>query len=264
MAERAPEHDPPAPVEKAERAVRGVEEEAARERQPWWSLRRRGHAVWVVHLALLAIFSALAGVAHHLRADGPDVWVTDHLQHLTALDGLLTAVSWIGYSPHDLIVFGGIILIVFALRFRMDAICLLGAVLGAAALDGLVKALVARPRPDHAVHVLQHVGGYSFPSGHVMSYTAFFGFLAYAAWVRLRPTPVRALVIAVCLALIILVGPSRVYLGAHWASDVIGAYLLAAIWLSVILRLYVAWLDRLSARPGTARSRWRRFLQLPD
>ena len=122
---------------------------------------------------------------------------------------------------------------------------------------------MARPRPGNPVHVLQHAGGYSFPSGHVMSYVAFFGFLAYVAWIQLRPTPVRALVIAVCVALVILVGPSRVYLGAHWASDVIGAYLLAGLWLSVMLRRYVAWLDRLSAQPGTACSPWRRFLQLP-
>jgi undecaprenyl-diphosphatase len=264
MAKRAPRHDAHVPVEEAERAVRLVEQEVQRERQPWWALRRRGHIVWIVHLALLALFAVLAAIAHTLRADRPDVWATGHLQRLSGLDGLLTAVSWIGYAPHDVFVYGAIILGAFLVGLRMDAICLLGAVLGAGALDQIVKQLVARPRPSApAVHVLGHVGGYSFPSGHVLSYVAFFGLLAYVAWVRLRPSPPRAAAIAICLVLLTLVGPSRVYLGAHWTSDVIGAYLLGGLWLSLMLRLYVTWLDRLAAQPA-ARATWRRVLQVPD
>ena len=54
----------------------------------------------------------------------------------------------------------------------------------------------------------------------------------------------RALIIGPCLGLLLLIGPSRIYMGAHWTSDVLGAYLLGGLWLSVVLRAYVAWLDR--------------------
>ena len=59
----------------------------------------------------------------------------------------------------------------------------------------------------------------------------------------------RGLVLAPCLTLLILVGPARIYVGAHWASDVIGAYLLGIVWLSASPRLYDAWLAR---RAGSA------------
>ena len=79
---------------------------------------------------------------------------------------------------------------------------------------------------------------------HVLAYISFPGFLAYPAWVEPRNSLVRGLVLAPCLTLLILVGPARIYVGAHWASDVIGAYLLGIVWLSASPRLYDAWLAR--------------------
>lgn len=245
MSIRVPRHDPPVPISDAEDALHGVQRAAQAERLPWWSVRRRGRRVWTVHLILLAIFAVLAFVAHRLRADRPDVWVTDAVQRLHPLDGVLRAISWFGYTPQQLIVFGAIILFIGALGFRVQAVALLASSVGAALLNEVVKQLVNRPRPSApAVNVLGHVGGYSFPSGHVMSYLAFFGFLAYLIWIGVKHAALRWTLLLPCLFLVIAVGPSRIYLGAHWASDVIGAYLLGGIWLSVVLRLYVAWLDR--------------------
>ena len=213
-------------------------------RFPWWSLRHRGREAWTVHLVLLSCFAVLALVAHGLRADGPDLWVTEGLQGQQRLDGLLRAVSWIGSSPQDLAIYGALIFAVAALGSRRGAAFLLGAVLGATVLYWVVKALVRRPRPgDPHVHVLTHLGTYSFPSGHVVTYVACYGFLAYLAWIEVRLPIVRWAIVAACLALVVLIGPSRIYLGAHWASDVLGAYLLGGLWLSVVLRTYVAWVE---------------------
>ena len=49
---------------------------------------------------------------------------------------------------------------------------------------------------------------------------------------------VRMIVITICAALIILIGPSRIFLGAHWASDVIGSYIIGTIWLFVLILAY--------------------------
>src|SRR6266851_8457071 len=133
----------------------------------------------------------------------------------------------------------------YALRYRVEATFLLLSVAGAGILEWLVKLLVHRPRPAGPdVHVLTHVGGFSFPSGHVVSYMALFGFLLYLAWIALRSPVLRWGTVSLCLLLLVLIGPSRIYLGAHWASDVLGAYLLGGVWLSVVLRAYVAWQDR--------------------
>ena len=245
MARRVPEQDLPPPIEGAREALHTVQAAAQAERLPWWSVRRRGRQVWLVHLGLLAVFAVLAAVAHSLRADRLDVWITDTVQRLHGLDGLMRAVSWFGYTPQQPIVFGAIILLIGVLGFRVQAVALLVSAVGASLLNELVKQLVSRPRPGApAVHVLGHVGGYSFPSGHVMTYLAFFGFLTYLIWIGVRKRALRRALLLPCLVLLILVGPSRIYLGAHWASDVIGAYLLGGLWLSLVLRLYVAWLDR--------------------
>ncbi|HVA91346.1 MAG TPA: phosphatase PAP2 family protein [Chloroflexota bacterium] len=217
----------------------------APEKRSWWSLREYGRRIWTVHLVLLAIFAILAVIAHSLRADRLDVWITDQIQRLTVFDGPLQLVSWFGYTPQEIVILGAIIALIFAVGYRVESLFLLISVVGSNLIGALVKNLVARPRPGApAVHVLRHLGGYSFPSGHVLTYISFFGFLAYLAWVEPRNSLVRGIVLVPCLALLILIGPSRIYVGAHWASDVIGAYLLGVVWLSVILRLYVAWLAR--------------------
>ena len=78
----------------------------------------------------------------------------------------------------------------------------------------------------------------------MVSYVALFGFLAYLAWIALRSRVLRWAAVSLCVVLLVLVGPSRIYLGAHWASDVLGGYLLGGLWLSVVLHAYVAWQER--------------------
>jgi undecaprenyl-diphosphatase len=110
---------------------------------------------------------------------------------------------------------------------------------GASAVGTTIKLLVHRPRPDaELVHVARPLTGYSFPSGHVVFYTGFFGFLMYLILTLFPPSPWRAALLAVLGALILLVGPSRVVLGGHWPSDVGGGYLLGGLWLLVSIGLY--------------------------
>ncbi len=105
-------------------------------------------------------------------------------------------------------------------------------------LTSVLKVLVARPRPPdfspNPADMFPLVNQYSFPSGHVLFFVVFFGFIAYLAWL-LHDGRVRIPVIAACGVLILLIGPSRVYLGAHWASDVLGSYIIGALWLFVLI-----------------------------
>jgi membrane-associated phospholipid phosphatase len=103
-----------------------------------------------------------------------------------------------------------------------------------------LKLLVARPRPtSDYISVFGHVGGESFPSKHVTFYVCFFGFLFFISYVRLpRGSVVRCIAQLTTALLIILIGPSRVVLGAHWPSDAIGAYLGGGLWLAFSLYIY--------------------------
>ena len=118
-------------------------------------------------------------------------------------------------------------------------------------LTSVIKVLVARPRPPlfpvNPADFFLVINQYSFPSGHVLFFVVFFGFVGYLAWLHLAGRT-RMIVIAVCGALILLIAPSRVYLGAHWASDVIGSYVIGVLWLIILVLAYQLFLHRREIR----------------
>ncbi len=110
----------------------------------------------------------------------------------------------------------------------------------------MVKILIQRPRPtmDDA-RILIRYSQTGFPSGHVVHYVVFFGFLLSLMLVGKKIALLgRVFVGSLSAFLIFTVSFSRIYLGAHWATDVIGGYLFGFIYLGVILNLYfkTSWL----------------------
>jgi len=125
-------------------------------------------------------------------------------------------------------------------RCRQLAVVLVAAFPVALALEVILKALVDRPRPPLALGF-----GASFPSGHVLAATAFWGLLPPLTFLVTRSRRAWLMSVAIVTLILVSVGASRVYLGAHWPSDVVGAYLAGAVFL-----LSAEWV---------VRRRWRRF-----
>ncbi len=104
-------------------------------------------------------------------------------------------------------------------------------------INQVLKFIIQRPRPDG--FRLAAATGFSFPSGHSMVAMAFFGLLAWFVWRYEKDRRQRVLLLIAFAFIIFMVGLSRVYLGVHYASDVIGGFCLSIIWLALYTRLAV-------------------------
>lgn len=139
----------------------------------------------------------------------------------------------------------------------------LGANVGGVAIEYVLKTTVHRSRPQYAAPYL-HGHSYSFPSGHTMASTICHVMLAFLVWMHPRVPPlVRGGVWAVSCVLLTAIGFSRLYLGVHYPSDVMGGLTAGLGWLAVCgatRRLLVArggwvyggWVRRPTAREGEA------------
>ena len=99
------------------------------------------------------------------------------------------------------------------------------------ALNQILKNIVQRPRPTE--YRLINQSGYSFPSGHSMASVAFYGFLIYLIFKKVKNKKVRNTVIFCLALLILLIGISRIYLGVHYTSDVLAGFLISVSYLMI-------------------------------
>jgi undecaprenyl-diphosphatase len=204
-------------------------------------------------LAVVIAGSALAAAAHSMKLLPGDLAVTRELQETRSVDAvfgpLMHAVSVLGNHPWDVLLYVPALAVPALLR-RWGAALLLAFTATGDAMSAAVKLLVARERPPaDLVTIAWDATGYSFPSGHTVHYVVFFGALAYLCYRALRHDgvlsglvrlPLRLLLVT-SVILVALVGMSRVYLGAHWPSDVVGGYLLGGAWLSLLLAAHRRW-----------------------
>lgn len=168
------------------------------------------------------------------------------LQSVSGLLEFMRIVSipgdrWIPHATAALTVF----VFLFLRRFS-EASALALSTGGGGLLSRSFKVWIGRPRPSgEQIEVFRHIDSNSFPSGHVTFYVCYFGFLFFVAYAILpRNTWRRRIALILTFLPIPLVGLSRVYLGAHWPSDTLGAYLMSGVWLAVCLDFYRRWKKR--------------------
>ncbi|GAC1427176.1 MAG: hypothetical protein PVS3B3_11730 [Ktedonobacteraceae bacterium] len=224
--------------------IEQVQQEVDSGREPWYRSSRRTRILALVYLCQFLLFTALAWFVHFNPVLPVDVIITKEFQENKApwLQSFMVAVSFLGNQQ---ILFVGLILLsaiaCWLVRLRLEAVIILTLSVISAVVNFLVKLLVSRPRPTaHLVDIFQNANGQSFPSGHVMSYVAFWGLLfSFGVILFNRKHWWHYMLLIIPAFFVILVGPSRIYLGDHWASDVIGGYLFGGLLLGITLWIYL-------------------------
>jgi membrane protein DedA with SNARE-associated domain/membrane-associated phospholipid phosphatase len=161
-------------------------------------------------------------------------WVLAHRS--SGVTTLMKVATWFGSTVVliPVLLFVATVLMVRHHDWRSSALLAL-ALAGAIGLYDIVKAAVARSRPPASAWIGRYTGG-AFPSGHATQSIAFYGMLAIVLWPG-RSGRTRALLIGGAVIAVVVVGASRIYLGAHWMSDVLGGWSLGVAWLTVLLAI---------------------------
>ena len=162
------------------------------------------------------------------------VYVADHQVH--ALSRIVAVATETGSALVVALLLAGVLVALLVARLYREAAFLAVATTSSMAVDGIMKLVFARPRP---ALFEQTPGGWSFPSGHTMSATGFATALLILSWhTRWRlPATIAAVLYAA------FIGVSRVYLGVHYPSDVVGGWALSLV---VVGATWLAFWDQLA------------------
>lgn len=153
--------------------------------------------------------------------------------------------TWIGSGiPVVIITILSMVVLYVFLRHRRELLFLGCVIAGSAILNSLLKLMFQRARPT--IHRIIEVSGYSFPSGHSMAAFSLYGGLAFLIWKHIPTAAGRVLMIIVSAMFILMIGMSRIYLGVHYPSDVVGGYFMSGCWLAVCIWFYQRYLERVS------------------
>ncbi len=174
--------------------------------------------------------NVMAGETRHF-----DEWIAANIHSLAkpALTSRMSGITLLG-ANQVLILVGAVVVIGFVrAQWRREAVLLLVTMAGAAVLNRVLKASFQRQRPQPYFDLISPTS-YSFPSGHSLLSFCFYGAIALAITAHLRKTSTKLLVWIMTAGLVLLIGISRVYLGVHYASDVIAGFTAAFIWMVAV------------------------------
>jgi undecaprenyl-diphosphatase len=154
---------------------------------------------------------------------------------------LLTVImerfTWLGSTLVVVILAIGImIFLAVVLGHRKELLLFLAIIGGAPLLNIVLKSFFRRERPN--IHRLAEEATYSFPSGHSMAAFALYGGLVYLLWRHVGSKTGRSILITAGSIIVLFIGVSRIYLGVHYPSDVIGGYLASGMWLGLSIGIY--------------------------
>lgn len=207
----------------------------------WIGRHVRGFYAAVGAFLLIGLVLALAGtavfalLAEQVMEGGTQrfdnavlLWMNEHAN--PRLDIVAMEVTSLGSGVVTWMIVAVSSVFLWTSRHRYSVLLLWVAVVGGSALNATLKGIFERPRPELFPWRVPHAGQSSFPSGHSMGAMVMYATLAYLV-ARLESTPaLRRLTFVFAAILVSLIGASRMYLGVHYPSDVLGGFVIGLAW----------------------------------
>jgi len=200
-----------------------------------------------LHLVMAFLISFTSIIGFCLMS----LWISDHkIVHfdrsiIASVQGMETpgltlimkCFTFIGSAPFVVVLSLFLLFFLYkVLHHRMELILFVYAVIGSALLNQFLKQFFHRVRPD--LHRLIEIGGYSFPSGHAMNAFTVYTVIAFLLWRHIPYRLGRGILIAVSAMMILLIGASRIYLGVHYPSDIVGGYFASGFWVGTAILFF--------------------------
>jgi membrane-associated phospholipid phosphatase len=214
----------------------------------WQSPKQRTVAL-AVAAALLSAVAFARVVEDYLTNDPLARWDVSFARWLagersTIATDFFRAITFLGSPAVALAISAVVCVVLYRRRQLVDAAFLVVVLGGAELLNVILKLSFHRPRPEVG---FVHLDTYSFPSGHAMISAAAYGALSYLAWSRLATRRSRILFVAATTALVALIGFSRLFLGVHYLSDVLGGIAGGTFWLALSIVVQALYGERFSS-----------------
>jgi undecaprenyl-diphosphatase len=195
-------------------------------------MKRNRYIKGILLLILLILFITILRFILNDKIYGFDMNIFNLFHREDTLTDLMKIITFMGEGL-TLIVIGIILLIIMQEKYiSLNLFISLGII---TLFTQIIKVIVKRPRPV-GISLLQ-IGGYSFPSGHTTSAVSFYGLLIYFIYKSNFSKGKKIFLISVLSLLIFLIGISRIYLGVHYASDVLAGFILAIMHLILYISL---------------------------
>lgn len=188
---------------------------------------------FVLLICMVAFFAIIEDVLEN------EIWIFDDVVYKTVSNIISNPVTSIFMVVTNLggaigIITITILILVFERKKQYKFYIIFNLVMVTIA-NQIIKYIVQRPRPIE--HRIIDQFGYSFPSGHSMVSMAFYGFLIYLIYKRVKNKYLKWGLCTILSFLILLIGISRIYLGVHYASDVIGGFCLSMAYLIAYIKM---------------------------
>lgn len=195
-------------------------------------------SIWIICILFTGFFAYIARSIHLHTISSFDDPIIHFVQgaESPALTSIMKTFTTIGST--SMVVLLAVLTLGLLLwkKHRAQAVLFVAVLGGTGILNQVLKFIFKRERPDF--NRLIDIGGYSFPSGHTMIAFSLYTILAYLMWRNLRSTWYRVAITILAVIMIVMIAVSRIYLGVHFPSDIVGGVLASSVWLFASIAMY--------------------------